>query len=75
MSKRYVAYKVETGQNQTVCAYRDNVLDVDFSRWRLTLLTQNKNTYRRTTYVGSFEVSVLAHLALHMLAAIFLASQ
>jgi nicotinic acid phosphoribosyltransferase len=27
------------------------------------------------TYVGSFEVSVLAHVALRMLAAIFLASQ
>jgi hypothetical protein len=31
--------------------------------------------YRRATYVGSFEVSVLAHVALRMLAAIFLASQ
>jgi hypothetical protein len=36
---------------------------------------QNKDPYRRATYVGSFEVSVLAHVALPMLAAIFLASQ
>jgi hypothetical protein len=31
--------------------------------------------YRRATYVGNFEVSVLAHVAIRMLAAIFLASQ
>ena len=36
---------------------------------------QNKDLYRRATYVRSFEVSVLAHVALRMLAAIFLASQ
>jgi hypothetical protein len=35
----------------------------------------DKEPYRRATYVGSFEVSVLAHVALRMLAAIFLASQ
>jgi hypothetical protein len=36
---------------------------------------QNKDPYRRATYVGSFEVSGLAHVALRMLTAIFLASQ
>ena len=36
---------------------------------------QNKDLYIRATYVGSFEVSVLAHVALRMLATIFLASQ
>jgi hypothetical protein len=53
----------------------------------LLLLNPNKRTIRRLghrikihiegpcTYVGSFEVSVLAHVALRMLAAIFLASQ
>jgi hypothetical protein len=35
----------------------------DFS---LTLLAQNKDPYRRATYVGSFEVSVLAHVALRL---------
>jgi outer membrane murein-binding lipoprotein Lpp len=29
---------------------------------------QNKNPYRRATYIGSFEASVLAHVALRMLA-------
>jgi hypothetical protein len=36
------------------------------------VLPQNKDPYRRATYVGSFEVSVFAHVALRMLAAIFL---
>jgi hypothetical protein len=36
---------------------------------------QNKDPYRRVTYARTFEVSVLAHVALRMLAAIFLASQ
>ena len=35
----------------------------------------NTDPYRRATYVGRFEVSVLAHVALRVLAAIFLASQ
>jgi hypothetical protein len=39
------------------------------------LYVQNKDPYRSATYVGSFEVSVLAHVALRMLATIFLASQ
>jgi hypothetical protein len=42
---------------------------------QLTTEPQNKDPYRRATYVGSFEVSVLAHVALRMLAAIFLAMQ
>jgi hypothetical protein len=37
--------------------------------------SQNKDPYRRATYVGSFEVFVLVHIALRMLATIFLASQ
>jgi hypothetical protein len=37
--------------------------------------SQNKDPYRRATYVGSFEVSVLTHVALCMLATIFLGSQ
>jgi hypothetical protein len=36
--------------------------------WSLKSEAQNKNPYRRAAYVGSFEASVLAHVALHMLA-------
>jgi hypothetical protein len=46
-----------------------------FGKIILWYLAQNKDPYRKATYVGSFEVSVLAHVALRMLAAIFLASQ
>jgi hypothetical protein len=42
---------------------------------RSQFIPKNKDPYRRATCVESFEVSVLAHVALRMLAAIFLASQ
>ena len=36
--------------------------------WSPKSEAQNKDPYRRATYVGSFEASVLVHVALRMLA-------
>ena len=44
-------------------------------RMRTSPSVQNRETYRSPTRVGSFEVCVLAHIALRMLSAISLASQ
>ena len=42
------------------------------SKWKLKAQAQNKETYRRVTQVGTFEVFISAHIALRMFSAISL---
>jgi hypothetical protein len=51
-----------------VRSLKSEVWNLKYEIWSLKSEAQNKNPYRRATYVGSFEASVLAHVALRMLA-------
>ena len=70
VSGRYCSHAWHNAVHQAIFQYSERLsVKVD------PAVPQNRETYRSPTHVGSFEVCVLAHIALRMLSAITLASQ
>ena len=61
-------FEVWSPKSDQVRSLKSEVWSLKSEVWSPKSEVQNKNPYRRATYVGSFEASVLAHVALRMLA-------